>query len=267
MTKAIIDGACGRMGKMIIQTIDQTDGIELVGAVEYSEHPDIGKDAGVIAGVEELDIEISDALSDLIDKADVVIEFTTPEATLENLCTVADAQKAMVIATTGYTDEQMDQLHALAEQISCVMAPNMSIGVNILLRLVREAAKALGDDYDIEIIEAHHNQKKDSPSGTALKIAEVLTDVLNRKLDEVGVYGRKGSVGKRTREEIGIHAVRGGDIVGDHTVLFAGSGERLEIVHRAQSRQTFANGAVRAAKWVVNAPKGLHDIKEVLFRE
>lgn len=265
MTKAIIDGACGRMGKMIIQTIDQTDGIELVGAVEYFKNPQIGKDAGVIAGVGELGIKISDSLSDLIDEADVVIEFTTPEATLKNLQTVVDSQKAMVIATTGFTDEQMGQLRDLTTQIPCVMAPNMSIGVNILLYLVRDAAKALGDDYDVEVIEAHHNQKMDSPSGTALKIAEVLADALDRDLNKVGVYGRKGVVGKRTRKEIGIHAVRGGDIVGDHTVLFAGSGERIEIVHRAHSRQTFANGAIRAAKWVVNAPKGVHDIKEVLF--
>jgi len=265
MIKAIIDGSCGRMGKMIIQTIVQTEDIELVGAVEYPAHPDVNKDAGVIAGVGELGVKISGKLSDVIDNADVVIEFTTPEATLENLQMVVDAKKSMVIATTGFTDAQMGQLNELTKQIPCVMAPNMSIGVNILLRLVSEAAKALGDDFDIEVIEAHHNQKKDSPSGTALRIAEVIADSLDRDLERVGVYGRKGIVGKRTREEIGIHAVRGGDIVGDHTVLFAGSGERIEIVHRAHSRQTFANGAVRAAKWVVTAHKGLHDIKEVLF--
>jgi 4-hydroxy-tetrahydrodipicolinate reductase len=171
----------------------------------------------------------------------------------------------MVIATTGYTAEQMKQIQELAPKIRCVMSPNFSVGINLLLKVVQDVAQVLGDDFDIEVIEAHHNMKKDSPSGTALRIAEVIAETLNRNLSEVGIYGRQGIVGERTRQEIGIHAIRGGDIVGDHTVLFAGIGERLEITHRAQSRETFARGALRAARWVVNAPKGLHDIREVLF--
>ncbi|MFQ6043329.1 MAG: 4-hydroxy-tetrahydrodipicolinate reductase [Candidatus Poribacteria bacterium] len=265
MIDVIVDGAGGRMGRMIINGISQSEDMQLVGAIEAANHPNLGRDAGEIAGVGRLGVSVTSDLPAIIDKCDVVIEFTSPEATLKHLQNVVDADKAMVIATTGYTDEQMEQLLKLAPKIRCVMSPNYSIGVNLLLKLVQNAAQVLGDDFDIEVIEAHHNMKKDSPSGTALRIAEVIAESLNRNLDEVGVYGRRGMVGERPRQEIGVHAIRGGDIVGDHTVLFAGVGERLEITHRAQSRETFARGALRAARWVVNAPRGLHDIDKVLF--
>ena len=265
MIRVIVDGACGRMGKMIIQGVVQQKDMQLVGATEFSEHPQLGQDAGEVAGIGRLGVPVSGDLPAILDGGDVVIEFTTPRATLEHLRNVVDAGKTMVIATTGYTKEELAQVHELAAQIPCVMAPNMSVGVNVLLQAIQVVAKALGDDYDVEVIEAHHNQKVDSPSGTALRIAEVLAETLGRHLPDVGVYGRHGIVGKRLTKEIGIHAIRGGDIVGDHTVLFAGAGERLEITHRAQSRESFARGAIRAARWVVNAPKGLHDIREVLF--
>lgn len=265
MIKVIVDGASGRMGRMLINLVDQQFDMKLVGAVEFPDHPKIGEDAGEIAGVGNLGVPIVGDLNEVIENGDVVIEFTSPTATVENLKKVVNADKAIVIGTTGCTDDQLAEIGELAQNIPCLMSPNMSVGVNVLLRAIELVAHALGDDYDVEVIEAHHNQKKDSPSGTAVRIAEVLADTLDRDLNAVGVYGREGLVGARPKKEIGIHAIRGGDIVGDHTILFAGIGERLEITHRAHSRESFASGAIRAVRWIVNAPKGLHDIKKVLF--
>lgn len=265
MIKAIVDGACGQMGKMIVKGISQASDMQLVGAVDAPSHPLLGKDAGEVAGVGNLGVSVVGDLSEVVEKGDVIIEFTAPKATIHNLEVVVAHGKAMVIATTGYNIEEMQRVHELTKKIPCVMAPNMSVGVNVLYRMVKEAAQILGNDYDVEIIEAHHNLKKDAPSGTAVKLAELIASALNRNLELVGVYGRKGIVGERTKKEIGIHAIRGGDIVGDHSVLFVGNGERIEITHRAHSRETFARGALRAARWVVTAPRGLHDISEVLF--
>ena len=265
MIRVIVDGACGRMGRLIVAGVSQADDMQVVGGIEYAGHPQIGEDVGEVAGIGSLGVSVGGDLLAIVDTADVVIEFTTPEATIENLRHVVAADKRMVIATTGYTDEELATVHALSAQIPCVMAPNMSVGINVMLQAVQLVAKALGDDYDVEVIEAHHNQKVDSPSGTALRIAEVLAKSLNRALPEVGIYGRHGIVGKRPQKEIGIHAIRGGDIAGDHTVLFAGAGERIEVVHRAHTPEAFAKGAIRAARWVATAPKGLHDISEVLF--
>ena len=265
MVRVIINGACGRMGRLIIQSVAQQEDMKLVGAIEYPEHPQIGSDAGVVAGMSETGIAITSELDDVIESADVVIEFSSPEATVQHLRQVVAADKAMVIATTGYTPDELATINALASQIRCVMAPNMSLGVNVMIQALELIAKALGDDYNIEVIEAHHNHKADAPSGTALRLAETVATALGRDLTEVGVYGRHGIVGARTQQEIGIHAVRGGDIAGDHTVLFATEGEQLSVVHRAHSPEAFAKGAIRAARWIVNAPKGLHDISEVLF--
>lgn len=265
MIRVVVCGACGKMGRMIIQGVAQQEDMPVVGAIEFAEHPQLGQDAGDLAGVGTIDVPVTADLPAALEAADVVIEFTTPTATIEHLRSVVAAGKAMVIATTGYSETGLATLHALATQIPCVMAPNMSVGVNVLLQAIEVVAKALGDDYDVEVIEAHHNQKVDAPSGTALRIAEVLAQALGRSLPDVGVYGRHGIVGARTHKEIGVHAIRGGDIVGDHTVLFAGAGERLEVTHRAHSRESFARGAIRAARWVVDAPKGLHDISDVLF--
>ena len=265
MISVIIDGACGRMGKMITQGVVTQSDMQLVGAIEYSGHPQLGEDVGEVAGVGTIGVPISDNLSEILDEADVVVEFTAPSASIEHLRNVVDAGKTMVLATTGFTEAELAEVQELAQNIPCVMAPNMSVGVNVMLQAIQLVAKALGDDYDVEVIEAHHNQKADSPSGTALRIAEVLAEALNRNLAEVGVYGRHGMVGARPEKEIGIHAIRGGDISGDHTVLYAGAGERIEITHRAHTREAFAKGAIRAARWVVDAPKGLHDIAEVLF--
>ena len=265
MIRVIINGACGRMGRLIIQGVAQQTDMELVGAIEYPEHPQIGSDAGVVAGIGEIDVAISGNLEAVLESADVVIEFSKPEATVEHLRQVVNADKAMVVATTGYSPDELATINELASQIRCVMAPNMSLGVNVMIQALELIAKALGDDYNIEVIEAHHNHKADAPSGTALRLAETVATALGRDLAEVGVYGRHGIVGARSQTEIGIHAVRGGDIAGDHTVLFATEGEQLSVVHRAHSPEAFAKGAIRAARWVVDAPKGLHDISEVLF--
>ena len=267
MIRVIINGACGRMGRLIIQGVNQQADMEIVGAIEYAEHPQIGSDAGVVAGIGEIGVAITSELNDALGNADVVIEFSKPEATLQHLKQVVDADKAMIIATTGFNPDELAAVKELASHIRCVMAPNMSLGVNVMIQALELIAKALGDDYDIEVIEAHHNHKADSPSGTALRLAETVAAALERDLDEVGVYGRHGIVGARPKKQIGIHAVRGGDIAGDHTVLFATEGEQLSVVHRAHSPEAFAKGAIRAARWVIDAPKGLHDVSEVLFQK
>ena len=267
MIRVIINGACGRMGRLIIRGVSEQADMEIAGAIEFSGHPQIGSDAGVVAGIGEIGVAVTDNLEDVLESADVVIEFSQPEATLQHLREVVNADKAMVIATTGFDSDELATVNELASQIRCVMAPNMSLGVNVMIQALELIAKALGDDYDIEVIEAHHNHKADSPSGTALRLAETVATALGRDLDEVGVYGRHGIVGARPKKQIGIHAVRGGDIAGDHTVLFATEGEQLSVVHRAHSPEAFAKGAIRAAKWVIDAPKGLHDVSEVLFQK
>jgi 4-hydroxy-tetrahydrodipicolinate reductase len=267
MIRVIINGACGRMGRLIIRGVSEQADMEIVGAIEFPEHPQIGSDAGVVAGIGEIGVAVTGNLEDVLESADVVIEFSKPEATLQHLREVVNADKAMVIATTGFEPDELATVRELASQIRCVMAPNMSLGVNVMIQALELIAKALGDDYDIEVIEAHHNHKADSPSGTALRLAETVATALGRDLDEVGVYGRHGIVGARPKKQIGIHAVRGGDIAGDHTVLFATEGEQLSVVHRAHSPEAFAKGAIRAAKWVIDAPKGLHDVSEVLFQK
>ena len=267
MIRVVITGVCGRMGQCITRCIAQQADMELVGAIQYPLHPQIGSDAGIVAGIDAIGVAITGELHDVLQNADVVMEFSKPQVTLRYLQQVVNAGKAIVIGTTGFTEDQLASVKALASQIQCVMAPNMSLGVNVMIQTLELIAKALGDDYNIEVIEAHHNHKTDSPSGTALRLAETVATVLERDLDEIGVYSRHGIVGARPKQQIGIHAVRGGDIAGDHTVLFATEGEQLSVVHRAHSPEAFAKGAIRAARWVVDAPKGLHDVSEVLFQK
>ena len=265
MIRVVITGVCGRMGRCITRGIAQHTDMQLVGAVQYPSHPQIGSDAGVVAGISDIGVAITGKLDDVVHRSDVVIEFSKPKASLDHLQQVVDADKAMVLGTTGFTDEELATIKVLASRIRCVMAPNMSLGVNVMLQVLELIAKTLGNDYNIEVIEAHHNHKADSPSGTALRVAETITTALEQDLDEVGVYGRHGIVGARPKKQIGIHAVRGGDIAGEHTVMFTTEGEQLSVVHRAHSPEAFAKGAIRAAKWVIDAPKGLHDVSEVLF--
>jgi 4-hydroxy-tetrahydrodipicolinate reductase len=236
----------------------------LAGAIESKGHHALGEDAGEAAGSGKIGMPITDDLAGLLEKGEVVVDFSVPEATLNHLRAVALQRRAMVIGTTGFSAAELEELKSLARQVPCVCSPNMSVGVNLLYKVIGEMAKILGDDYDIEVIEAHHRLKKDAPSGTALKMAEVLARAVNRDLNQVGVYSRKGLVGERRKQEIGIQTIRAGDIVGDHTVLFGGMGERIEVTHRASSRDTFARGALRAARWVVRQPPGLYDMMDVL---
>ncbi len=264
MTKAIVAGAAGRMGKRIIHMIHQNEDITLAGAFERPEHPNINEDAGLVAGIGEAGVKISGSLADVMDQGDVLIDFTAPQTTLENIREASHGGLAMVIGTTGISGHVLEEVEDLARKIRCVLAPNMSVGVNVMFKIVAEMARILGNDYDIEILEAHHRLKKDAPSGTAMRLAHILADTVGRDLEEVGVYERKGIIGKRTDEEIGIQTWRAGDITGEHTVMFGGIGERLELIHRAHNRDNFARGAVRAAIWVMTQPEGLYDMQDVL---
>lgn len=264
MVKVVVTGAGGRMGGRIISLIAAMDDINVVGAVELPRHPIIGRDVGQGLGLGKTGVLVCDQLVNCIDQADVVIDFTNHEASLNYLKIAGERNRAIVIGSTGFTLEEMNIVRELADNARCVLAPNMSVGVNVMFKVLESCAQILGDDYDIEIIEAHHHLKKDAPSGTAMKMAQVIADKLGRDLDKVGVYTRKGMIGERTKKEIGIQTVRAGDIVGEHTVIFGGIGERLEFVHRAHSRDNFAKGAIRAAQWIVNQKNGLYDMQDVL---
>ena len=264
MTRIAITGAAGRMGRSLIEACQQTDGLEITVALEHPESTLLGSDAGDLAGIGKLDIAVGADLAAVTDNFDVLIDFTRPESTLANLEICRQAGRRMVIGTTGFSDEQKAQIVAAAEDIAIVFAPNMSVGVNLCLKLLDTAARVLGDDVDIEIIEAHHRHKVDAPSGTALRMGEVVAAALGRDLKTCAVYGREGHTGARERNTIGFETIRAGDIVGDHTVLFAGAGERVEITHKASSRMTFANGAVRAAAWLMAQESGLFDMQDVL---
>lgn len=252
------------MGSRLVALIKDSAALTLVGAIEGKGHHALGEDAGETAGCGKIGVLITDDLPSLLERGEVVIDFSSPEATMDHLRTVAMQRRAMVIGTTGLGAVELDELKSLARQVPCVFSPNMSVGVNLIYKVIGEMAKILGDEFDIEVIEAHHRLKKDAPSGTALKIAEVLARAVNRDLEQVGVYARKGLIGERKKQEIGIQTIRAGDIVGDHTVLFGGLGERIEVTHRASSRDTFARGALRAARWVIRQPPGLYDMMDVL---
>jgi 4-hydroxy-tetrahydrodipicolinate reductase len=264
MVKVIVAGAAGRMGTRLVALIKDSAALTLAGAIEGKGHHAVGEDAGEAAGAGKIGMTITDDLPGLLERGEVVIDFSVPEATLGHLRAVAQHRRAMVIGTTGFNPAELEELKSLARQVPCVCSPNMSVGVNLLYKVIGEMARTLGDDYDIEVIEAHHRLKKDAPSGTALKIAEVLARAVNRDLDQVAVYARKGLMGARKKQEIGIQSIRAGDIVGDHTILFGGMGERIEVTHRASSRDTFARGALRAARWIVRQPPGLYDMMDVL---
>lgn len=257
MINVIVCGAAGRMGQRIIQLIKEENDLKLVGAIEASGYRGIGMPV-------TSEVKITDDLSKLADRAEVIVDFTSPKATLSNLEIIAKLKKAVVIGTTGFTDEEIKNIESIARNLPCLLSANMSIGINLLLKIVREVAGVLGDSYDIEIVEAHHNRKKDAPSGTALALAKEITESLERNMKEDIIYGRKGLVGERSPKEIGIHAIRGGDIVGEHTVIFAGQGERVELIHRATSRDTFVRGVIRAIRFVAQAPVGFYNMQDVL---
>ncbi len=264
MVRIAVVGAGGRMGKSLIQAINDGEGMILGAATERVESTLVGCDAGELAAVGTLGVVVSDSLEQVIDDFDVVIDFTTPAATMAHLAICRAHNKKMVIGTTGLNDEHKDALSSAADEIGIVFAPNMSIGVNLCFKLLDIAARVMGEMSDIEVIEAHHRHKVDAPSGTALRMGEVVAEALKRDLKECAVYGREGYTGERDPKSIGFETIRAGDIVGDHTVLFATTGERVEITHKASSRMTFANGAARAAGWISERSKGLFDMQDVL---
>lgn len=264
MLNIAVTGAAGRMGRNLIQACYENSNCQLGAAIERDGSPFIGQDAGEMAGIGPLNKNIASSLSEVMNDFDTLIDFTRPEVTLKNLADCVANGKNIVIGTTGFSDEEKQQIKQAAESIGVIFAPNMSVGVNLCFKLLDIAARVLGDDVDIEVIEAHHRHKVDAPSGTALRMGEVVADALGRNLDECAVYGREGVTGERDRKTIGFETIRAGDIVGDHTVMFAGIGERVEITHKASSRMTFANGALRAASWLENKGTGLYDMQDVL---
>jgi 4-hydroxy-tetrahydrodipicolinate reductase len=257
-------GAGGRMGKAIIEAISQADGVVLGAAIERPGSSLIGADAGELAGVGRLGVAVTADLAVALAASDVLIDFTSPAATVQNAAACRAAGKRIVIGTTGLSDEHKQVVADAARDVGVVFAPNMSVGVTLCLKLLDLAARVLGDEVDIEIVEAHHRHKVDAPSGTALRMGEVVAAALGRDLKQCAVYGREGQTGERERKTIGFETIRAGDIVGEHTVMFAGIGERVEITHKASSRLTFAKGAVRAAKWLMSQDKGLYDMQDVL---
>ena len=268
MTNFVVVGACGRMGKTIIRCAHAGGfpNLKLVGAVDLWDCPDRDKDAGLASGIGELGVKITSDLAAVVSQADVVIDFTSHHGTAGNAPRMAQWKKAWVIGTTGITAEGKAAVAEAAKQIPVVLAPNMSLGVNLLFALLEQAGRALKDrGYDVEIIERHHRKKKDSPSGTAIGLGQAVAKGMDLDLDKVSVHGREGiAPNERTATEIGFHAVRGGDIVGDHTVMFATDGEIVEFSHRATSRDTFAFGALRAASWLAGKPAGLYTMRDVL---
>ena len=263
MRRIAVVGAAGRMGKTLIEAIGQADA-RLTAAVDRPDSSLIGADAGELAALGKLGVALSGDLATVLEQFDVLIDFTHPSVTLRNLALCRQAGKAMIIGTTGFSAEEKQLLAEAGKEIPIVFAANFSVGVNLCLKLLDTAARVLGDEVDIEIIEAHHRHKVDAPSGTALRMGEVVAQALGRDLAEVAVYGREGQTGARERQTIGFATVRAGDVVGDHTVLFAGDGERVEITHKASSRMTFAKGAVRAALWLEGRKAGLYDMQDVL---
>ena len=254
-----IAGASGRMGQMLIEAVSAADDCTLTGALDRADSPSIGRTLDAATGV-----LITDDLRQGLANSRFLIDFTRPEGTIAHLHACRELGVSLIIGTTGFSPEQKAEITAAAADISIVMAPNMSVGVNVTMKLLEMAAKAMATGYDIEIIEAHHRHKVDAPSGTALKMGEVIADALGRSLDECAVYTREGITGERDPSSIGFATIRGGDIVGDHTVLFAGTGERLEITHKSSSRTTYAQGSLRAVRYLADKPTGLFDMFDVL---
>jgi len=264
MTRIAVMGAAGRMGKVLVEAVQQAPGVTLGAAIVSPNSSLVGADAGELAGVGKLDITLKDSLASAADDFDVLIDFTNPELSIATLAECVRLNKAIVIGTTGLSGEHKKALSDQGQHIPIVFAPNMSVGINLLLDILYRAASVLQDGYDVEIIETHHRHKVDAPSGTALRLGEVVADAMGRNLDECAVYGREGITGPRTANEIGFETIRAGDVVGDHTVLFASEGERIEITHKASSRMTFAKGAVRACTWLQDQSCGLYDMQDVL---
>ena len=264
MIKLGITGAAGRMGRALLEACQNSEQTQLGVAIDRAGSSLVGTDAGEQAGLGVFNSKIVDDIQKATSDFDTLIDFTHPDVTMTNLEICRKAGKQIIIGTTGFTEEQKREITAASKDIAIVFAPNMSVGVNLSLKLLEMTAKVMGEDSDIEIIEAHHRHKVDAPSGTALRMGEVIADALGRDLNECAVYGRQGQTGERDRKTIGFETIRAGDIVGEHTVMFADIGERIEITHKASSRMTFANGAIRAAGWLAQHKTGLFDMQDVL---
>ncbi len=264
MIRVAVVGASGRMGQNIIKAVELSENSCLSVAVSRPGSEAIGKDAGELAGIANIGVKVVEELASVTDQFDVLIDFTRPESSMNVIEICRLAGKNIVIGTTGYSDEQKAVINEAAKDVAIVLAPNMSVGVNLSFKLLQMTAKVMGDYCDIEVIEAHHRHKVDAPSGTALRMGEVVAEALGRDLNNCAIYGREGDTGERDKKTIGFSTIRAGDIVGEHTVMFADEGERLEITHKASSRMTFAKGAIRAVLWLANKNKGLFDMQDVL---
>jgi len=264
MADVVVAGAAGRMGNRLVALLQEDKELRLVAALEAPGHPALGRDAGEAAGVGRLTVPITADAEAALGKDRILIEFSVPEASLAHARLVARQGGRAVIGTTGFTPAQREELAAIGRSIAILVAPNMSVGVNVAFRILADMARMLGDDYDVEIVETHHRFKKDAPSGTALRMAEVVAEALGRDLAKTAVYDRHDKLAERTRKEIGMAALRTGDVVGEHTVTFGALGERLELTHRAQSRDNFARGALRAARFIATAGPGLYSMQDVL---
>lgn len=266
MVKTVIIGSAGRMGRLLVSNVMADKNMQLHGAVEIAACPVIGQDAGIVAGCGVSDVKITSNLEEALEGADAVIDFSFAESAIANTRVAIKKNVAAIIGTTGLTNDQKDELNQLSENGKIVFAPNMSVGVNVLFYLCEQAG-ALLSDYDIEIVEAHHRHKKDSPSGTALGLAEAVCSTSGHDVETDLVHGREGMVGARTKKEVGMHAVRGGDVVGDHTVMFMTDGERVELTHKASTRQAFTSGALKAAKFLQTKENGMYNMRNVLGLE
>lgn len=264
MMRVMVTGATGRMGRRVIALVHADPALALVGAVTHAAHPALGRDAGDVAGIGPIGVVLEHDAARTLPQAEVIIDFSVAEAALAYVCLAAAHQKAIVVGTTGFTASQHEEIRRLSQSMPCFIAPNMSVGVNVMFQALRQLVTLLGPGYDIEILEAHHRTKVDAPSGTALRMAAIVAEARGNSLEDVAVYGRRGMIGRRSDAEIGIQVIRAGEIVGEHTVLFGGPGERLELVHRSQSRDTFASGALRAAQWVMQQPCGLYSMEDLL---
>ncbi len=264
MIRVVVSGAGGRMGKLLLQAVIEEDGMELVAAVERKDHPLLNRDVGELIGSAKCGVLMRTDLEEVISSGDILVEFSTPQATLSHLPVAVEKNTRIVIGTTGLNNEEKERIKESSSRIPILLSPNMSIGVNLLFRIAGEVARILGDEYDVEIIETHHRMKRDAPSGTALRLAEVIAQARGHSLKEVAVYGREGTAGERKRGTIGIHAVRGGTVSGEHNVIFAGASERVELTHRAESRQVFVRGAIEAIRFIAGASPGLYDMQDVI---
>ncbi|MDA2918951.1 4-hydroxy-tetrahydrodipicolinate reductase [Desulfobacterota bacterium AH_259_B03_O07] len=264
MIKVCVTGIAGRMGGRIASLVLQEGDIKMVGATEGEGHPTIGDDVGKAIGVDAINVRVSNNLEEAASKADIIVDFTTPVATLKNAKYSSMTRKPMIIGTTGFSSKEQKELETLARQFPCVISPNMSIGVNVMFEISKQLAQLLGNEFDIEIIEAHHRKKVDSPSATAIKLGEIVADASGREFKSAAKFERYGHIGERKPNEIGIQTIRGGDIVGEHTIMFCGLGERLELTHKALNRDIFARGAIHALRWVVGKPPGIYSMKDVM---